>query len=348
MKAIKGLHCQIDVIWIYSCKCIVYIAFHGVMSVASLGSSADSRSVLGKIWNIYYIYAPAMCTLHLRTQYTKRQMALQMGSLLGPVLTNIFMTDLESTLLPKLAADMTPWKRYVDNTFATIDPNYINLTLQTLNSFHPSITLTSELEKEKQLPFLGLLLLHKDLALDTKVFRKQTNNDIYIHWDSYSPRSRKIGTLQSMILRVFKICSNLRYRQKELNHITSTFTKSNSYPVSIVKSVVDIIESGIIGATLREAKDNTQLLIFPYMGMKGDKTIKSLRNTINSINPLQTKIKIVYKSTKLSTKFNIKDITKKQYLHSIVYRASCPTLICGATYISETGRRIAIRVEESQ
>ena len=50
--------------------------------------------------------------------------------------------------------------------------------------------------------------------------------------------------------------------------------KSNGYSVSIVKSVIDKIENGILGVTNNETKDNEQLLILPHMGIKGDKIIK--------------------------------------------------------------------------
>ena len=43
-----------------------------------------------------------------------------MGSPLGPVIAGIFMVELERTLLSTLTEYMTPWKRYVNCTIATI------------------------------------------------------------------------------------------------------------------------------------------------------------------------------------------------------------------------------------
>jgi len=72
-----------------------------------------------------------------------------MGFSLGPIIANnIFMPKLEHKVIPKLNS-MSPWLRYIDDTFATIDPDHINKTLNTLNNFHPSIKFTHKIETNK-------------------------------------------------------------------------------------------------------------------------------------------------------------------------------------------------------
>ena len=43
-----------------------------------------------------------------------------MGSPLGPVLADIFMIELENSLLPKLTKYITFWKQYVDDTICFV------------------------------------------------------------------------------------------------------------------------------------------------------------------------------------------------------------------------------------
>ena len=43
-----------------------------------------------------------------------------MGSPLGPVLVGIFMVDLERSLVPLLTAELSFWKRYVDDTITFV------------------------------------------------------------------------------------------------------------------------------------------------------------------------------------------------------------------------------------
>ena len=61
-----------------------------------------------------------------------------MGSPLGPLLAGIFMVDLERSLVPLLTAELSFWKRYVDDiiTFAKI--GRVNHVLSMLNNFHPN------------------------------------------------------------------------------------------------------------------------------------------------------------------------------------------------------------------
>ena len=48
-----------------------------------------------------------------------------MASPLGPVLGNIYMTDLEITMISSLGNYLQNWKRFVDDTFAFFLPDKI-------------------------------------------------------------------------------------------------------------------------------------------------------------------------------------------------------------------------------
>ena len=47
-----------------------------------------------------------------------------MGSPLGSLIANIFMCELETTIVPKLNIKM--WTRYVDDTFAFVKPEEVD------------------------------------------------------------------------------------------------------------------------------------------------------------------------------------------------------------------------------
>ena len=48
-----------------------------------------------------------------------------MGSPLGPVIANIFMSELENDLVPQLGEQMSLWLRYVDDTFTFLKENEV-------------------------------------------------------------------------------------------------------------------------------------------------------------------------------------------------------------------------------
>ena len=110
-----------------------------------------------------------------------------MGSPLGPVLTGIFMVHLERTLMPGLEKFMKSWKRYVDDTITYIKPDFITDDISILNKFHQNIKFTYEVEDNGKISFLDVLLMRCNETLETTVFCKETNNDIYLHWRSFAP-----------------------------------------------------------------------------------------------------------------------------------------------------------------
>ena len=118
-----------------------------------------------------------------------------MGSPLSPVLAGIFMVELERTILPTLKEHISPWERYVDNTISYIKVKSIERVLSRLNGYHENIEFTYEIENDGKLLFLDVLVIRKDYETETTVYRKSTNNDIYLHWQSFSPTAWKRGTL---------------------------------------------------------------------------------------------------------------------------------------------------------
>ena len=64
------------------------------------------------------------------------------GYPLGPVLSGIFMVELENNLVPTLSNHLMSWKRYVDDTSCFIKEDSIEHVMSILNGFHPSIQFT--------------------------------------------------------------------------------------------------------------------------------------------------------------------------------------------------------------
>ena len=62
----------------------------------------------------------------------------------GPVLANIFMIELETSVIPNLSNKVKLWKRFVDDTCCLARLEYIDNILLALNSFHKNIKFTFE------------------------------------------------------------------------------------------------------------------------------------------------------------------------------------------------------------
>ena len=67
----------------------------------------------------------------------------------------------------------------------------LNVVFFVLNLFHGNIKFTYEQEKKNKLPFLDVLFIRDYENINITVFRKNTHNDLYLHWDLFLPISWK-------------------------------------------------------------------------------------------------------------------------------------------------------------
>ena len=107
-----------------------------------------------------------------------------------------------------------------------------------LNSYHQNIEFTFEIERNFMLSFLDCLLVRRSGSIDSAVFRKETNTDIYLHWDSFAPRTWIIGTLKLLVSRAIMISSTDYFLEMELEHLEKVFVEINGFPRAIVKNVI--------------------------------------------------------------------------------------------------------------
>ena len=77
-----------------------------------------------------------------------------------------------------------------------------------------------------------------------------------------------------------------------------------------------------------------------------EKTLHNIIKKVNKILPDKHTATLVYTGTKLGSNFNIKDITKKEHKHDLIYSVKCPEETCNEAYNSEAGRRLIERVGE--
>ena len=84
-----------------------------------------------------------------------------MVSPLGPVLSDIFFIELETSFSSELTDCIPFWKRHVNDTICFIKVGRVNYILSVVNSFGVNIKFTYELEHEGELPFLDVLLCRK-------------------------------------------------------------------------------------------------------------------------------------------------------------------------------------------
>jgi hypothetical protein len=108
------------------------------------------------------------------------------------------------------------WYRQADDTITSIHGDHIILFHAWLNSIHPDIQWTYEVEKEGRLNVLDISIIRApDGSLSFKVYRKPTHTGQYIAHDSNAPRSSLISTVRALTCRADKIPSTPQARATE-------------------------------------------------------------------------------------------------------------------------------------
>ena len=69
-----------------------------------------------------------------------------------------------------------------------------------------------------------------------------------------------------------------------------------------------------------------------------------MKRNLKSLLSSTVKAKIGFTGKKLSTSFQIKDQTKFEHKHDIIYLGTCPQDNCSENYIGESGRQISERI----
>ena len=75
--------------------------------------------------------------------------------------------------------------------------------------------------------------------VETSVYRKATNTNIYIKWQSHAPSSWKIGTLRNLIKGVKLLSSSKFLLRNEMNYLSNIFREYNSFPLKVINNIMD-------------------------------------------------------------------------------------------------------------
>ena len=132
-----------------------------------------------------------------------------MGSPLGPALANIFVGFHESRLFDNTAKPGV-YFRYVNDSFiifgSQLDCNHFQ---EELNLLHPALKFTAEGEQNNSLNFLDVLVEKEGTGFLTSIYRKPMFPGQYIRWNSFSPKTRKISLIKTLVRRALMIALKL-------------------------------------------------------------------------------------------------------------------------------------------
>ena len=151
-----------------------------------------------------------------------------MGSLLAPVLANIFMGFHESKWLNEYNLNKPKfYLRYVDDILAAFGNEQDSFFLHFLNNRHPNIKFTTEKQINNSIAFRDVFIScinNQNLTLQT--YHKSTYTGLLLNFQSFQSFSYKISLTKFLIDRSFKICNNWNSFHNDRENIKSNLIKN--------------------------------------------------------------------------------------------------------------------------
>lgn len=131
-----------------------------------------------------------------------------MGTKMAPNYANIFMHDIETKFLSTLDSPPALYKRFLDDIFIiwTGTEERLIAFIEEFNTVHPNISF-SHVYSQTEINFLDVHVRVLAGSLETSVYRKPTDRQQYLHFDSCHPRHCRTAIPYSQAHRFRRICS---------------------------------------------------------------------------------------------------------------------------------------------
>lgn len=148
-------------------------------------------------------------TFEFNSQYFRQISGTAMGTKMAPSYANIFMGKLESQYLSQCPLKPLFYKRFIDDIFFiwTHTEEELLRFIDNYNTVHPNIEF-SHTYSQTEINFLDVTVAIEGNELTTKLYRKPTDLQQYLHYGSDHPRHCKNGIPYSQAHRYKRICKN--------------------------------------------------------------------------------------------------------------------------------------------
>ena len=216
-----------------------------------------------------------------------------MGSKCSCTYADIFMGKFETSKIYPLINDKHEcYYRFRDDIFMIWTAGEIALLdfFEKVNHLHGSIKFECKYSKEK-IDFLDTTVyITLGNTLATTLFRKPTDRNAYLHYNSYHPLQQKKNIPYGQYLRAKKICSNTEKAEEEMLIIKKKFS-SREYPIEVLEEQLarasTVARTDLLTVKEKEKDDN-----LPFTTIF-NKTLPNIKYTIDKHwHLLQTNPKI--------------------------------------------------------
>ena len=270
-----------------------------------------------------------------------------MGSPLAADVANAYMAILENKSEINKLTKM--YHRYVDDTFVVCESEEKFETLfQCMNSLSTSLKITKENMEDNKIGFLDVKVCKMDEHFVTSTYRKKTDTNLMMQYNSNIPLKYKRNLVKNLTLRCLRICSNEVVLKSDLEDLKSRLC-TNGFPENFVTKNIEEMKfkfrnDSFTKSEIADVKKKVIFVKLPFLNNASSWFSHKLKNLVESkINFLEIKPVLLVKN-------KIRDFVSKpnnlplDLQADLIYQYTCPS--CNQSYVGETCRQLHIRACE--
>jgi hypothetical protein len=268
----------------------------------------------------------------------KQNRGLIIGGPISSILADYVTTDVLNDSLYELGHTPTIVKKYVDDILVIIDKEKVEQLFVLLNNYNRSIKFTLEVEDDKKLPYLDLLLHRRPNCLEMSLFQKPTSKNRLLHYNSAHPKHQRVGMAYGYISRILNITSN-SFKKQSIETIHQVLNM-NGYPRKLInKLILKFNNRTEQNHTTPQPIGKTKFRSLMYTPVLSENLNSMFRRNNTELQiglkPLRTLDKICN-----SNRQNL----EKESKHGVVYQFNCND--CEKIYIGQTGQKLINRINQ--
>jgi len=192
-------------------------------------------------------------------QFYKQNFGTPMDSPLSPIIADVVMQELETTVHRTLSTVNFPIPihyRYVDDILMAVPHDKIDHILNAFNNFHSRLQFTLEVGGQK-INFLDTTIIVERNRLKIDWYHKPTFSGRFLNYWSQHSLSQKRGTIIGLTDRAF-LLSHPDFHKKNLELVISILL-DNDYPLNFIfKVMTDRIKSLVYKKTSKQNKTSQE------------------------------------------------------------------------------------------
>ena len=232
-------------------------------------------------------------TLEFDQEFYLQTSGTAMGQKLAPAYANVFMGQLEESILNSSIYKPKYYCRFIDDIFLIFPYPESDLAefMQHMNSANKAIQFTHEYS-QSEVTFLDVTVYKNGTnRLQVKTFIKPTNKQLYVRYDSHHPPGTTKGIAIGEAMRFLRTNSEKRNFHKML-FLHKRNLRRRGYPAKIINTMMKRVKFSMRREKLKQSdkgKTRTPPTFAARYGPRAVKTFKRIRKHWTSMEELSAK-----------------------------------------------------------